>query len=149
MASKEEIIQSLQKAYWRELETVMNYIANSENLDGLQAAEIKESLEQEVTDEIGHAQQLAARIKELGGAVPCSYHFQAGQASLQTPEDTTNVQAIVQGVIDAENEAINGYKQIAQMAEGEDFVTHDLAVRLMGDEEKHLSEFKGYLKGLR
>ena len=149
MASKEEIIQELKKSYWKEIETVMNYIANSVNLDGVMAAEIKESLEQEVNDEIGHAQQLAARIKELGGYVDCSKDFKAAQDSLQTPQDTTDVKQIVQGVIDAESDAIDQYKKIINITDGEDYVTQDLAVSLMADEEKHLSEFRGYQKRLK
>ncbi len=38
---KEEIIRELSVAYWMELETVMNYIASSTNLDGVRAEEIK------------------------------------------------------------------------------------------------------------
>ncbi len=149
MASKEEIIQALKASYWKEIETVMNYIANSVNLEGVMAAEIKESLEKEVTDEISHAQQVAARIKELGGYVDCSKDFKAEQDSLQTPKDTTDAKAVVEGVIEAENDAIKNYKKVVNMTDGEDFVTQDLAVSLMADEEKHLSEFQGYLKGMK
>ena len=35
------IITELTKAYWMELETVINYLANSINLDGVRAEEIK------------------------------------------------------------------------------------------------------------
>ena len=53
-----------------ELETVMSYIANSINPDGVRAQEIKESLLAEpVQEELGHAQQFGARIKELYGVV--------------------------------------------------------------------------------
>ena len=39
---REEIIALLTKAYWMEIETVMSYIANSVNPDGLRAQEIVE-----------------------------------------------------------------------------------------------------------
>ena len=39
-----EIVAELTRAYWMELETVMNYIANSVHLDGVRAEEIKKSL---------------------------------------------------------------------------------------------------------
>jgi len=70
MAEKQEIVNELTKAYWSELETIMNYIANSVNLDGVRAEEIKKSLTAEVADELLHAQTLAKRIKELHGKVP-------------------------------------------------------------------------------
>ena len=37
---REEIIALLTKAYWMEIETVMNYVANSVNSDGVRAREI-------------------------------------------------------------------------------------------------------------
>ena len=55
-----------------EIETVMNYITNSTNVDGVRAQEIKESLAEDVQEELGHAQQFADRIKELYGVVPGS-----------------------------------------------------------------------------
>ena len=41
--TREEIIEMLTKAYWMEIETVMSYIANSVNPDGVRAQEIIES----------------------------------------------------------------------------------------------------------
>ena len=46
---REEIIRELSVAYWMELETVMNYISSSINLDGVRAEEIKKSLAADVT----------------------------------------------------------------------------------------------------
>ena len=82
---REEVIDLLKKAYWMEIETVMSYIANSVNPDGVRAQEIKESLEQDIQEELGHAQQYAQRIKELYGVVPGSEEFDAEQSYLQPP----------------------------------------------------------------
>jgi bacterioferritin len=71
-ADREQIVELLKKAYFMELETVMSYIANSVNPDGLLAREIAESLEEDIQEELSHAQQFATRIKELYGVVPGS-----------------------------------------------------------------------------
>ncbi len=81
MASNEEVIEMLKTAYSMELETVMNYLANSINLDGVRAEEIKKSLAADITEELGHATQLGHRIKQLGGMVPGSMVGEAGQSS--------------------------------------------------------------------
>src|SRR5690242_2661891 len=60
--SREKVIDLLCKAYWMEVETVMSYIAASVNLDGVRAQEVKESLAEDVEEELGHAKQFAARI---------------------------------------------------------------------------------------
>ena len=43
-AKRDEIVGLLTKAYWMEIETVMNYITNSVNPDGLRAREISDYL---------------------------------------------------------------------------------------------------------
>jgi bacterioferritin len=84
-----------------EIETVMSYIANSTNPDGCGAQEIIEALEQDVQEELGHAQQFARRIHELHRAVPGSHAFEAEQSYLQPPEDNTDIVSIIRGVIEA------------------------------------------------
>ena len=70
-----EILELLEKAYWMEIESVMSYIANSTNPDGVRAQEIREALEEDIQEELGHAQRFAQRIKELYGVVPGSTDF--------------------------------------------------------------------------
>ena len=45
---RDEIVRLLKKAYWMEIETVMSYIANSVNPDGVRAQEIIESLKTDI-----------------------------------------------------------------------------------------------------
>ena len=98
--ANEQIIAELIRSYWMEMETVQNYLANSQNLDGVRAEEIKKSLAADVTDELGHAQQIAGRIRVLGGTVPGSMQFKAAQKTLQPPAESTDVVAVIKGVID-------------------------------------------------
>jgi len=141
-----QIIEELRTAYRMELETVMNYIANSTNLDGVRAEEIKKSLAADITAELGHAQTLARRIKTLGGQVPGSLALKWDQRSLQPPADQTDVVTVIRGVIEAEEGAVQQYTKIIKMCEGVDYVTQDVVIGLMGDEEEHRREFVGFLK---
>ena len=146
MASKKVIIDNLITSYWMEIETVMNYISNSINLDGVRAEEIKKSLAIDITEEMTHAQRLAKRIKEVGGIVPSSMEFKAAQKALQTKKDTTDVISVIEGVIEAENGAIAQYNKLIKMCDGSDYVTQDLCIQLLGMEESHKIEFQGFLK---
>ena len=67
-SSPEEVIVMLRTAYCMELETVMNYMANSINLDGVRAEEIKKSLAADIQEEVGHAQQLGAPHQTTRGS---------------------------------------------------------------------------------
>ena len=143
---RNEIVSMLTRAYWMEIETVMSYIANSHNLDGVRAEEIKKSLGQDITDEIGHAQLFGKRIKELYGKVPGSFEFKAEQKLLQPPADNTDVVSVIKGVIDAEQGAIDHYTNIIRACQEVDYVTADMVTKILADEEGHLREFEGFLK---
>ncbi|MDZ4818946.1 MAG: ferritin-like domain-containing protein [Planctomycetota bacterium] len=143
--SNEEVIEMLKASYNMELETVLNYIANSTNPDGVRAEEIKKSLAADIIEELGHAQQLANRIKQLGGFVEGSAALKFG-SQVQPSKTTTDVQAVIKAVIAAEETACAQYKKIIKAVEGEDYVTQDMCVRLLADEEGHLILFKGFLK---
>ena len=145
-AQREELIGLLQKAYWMEIETVMSYISNSINPDGVRAQEIVESLQQDIQEELGHAQQFASRIKELYGVVPGSLDFTAEQSYLQPPEHQTDIVHVIKGVIEAETGAIEHYNRIIEFTDGVDFVTQDMVIGILHDEEGHRRLFEGYLR---
>lgn len=144
--TRKTILDALTKAYWMEIETTINYIANSINLDGVRAEEIKKSLDADINVEIGHAQALGRRIHELGGRLEGSDAFQANQKTLQPPRKSTDVKAVIRGVIDAENAAIRQYDDTIRLCEGVDYVSQELCIRLLGEEESHRREFQGFLK---
>lgn len=143
---REQLIDMLKKAYWMEIETVMSYIANSVNPDGVRAQEIVESLEEDIQEELGHAQQFATRIKELWGVVPGSLEFDAEQSFLQPPEQQTDIVHVVKGVIEAEKGAIDFYNRIIEFCDDFDLVTQDMVIAILRDEEGHLRLFEGFLR---
>jgi bacterioferritin len=145
-AKREEIIGLLTKAYWMEIETVMSYLANSVNPDGVRAQEIIESLREDIQEELGHAQQYAGRIKELYGVVPGSLDFKAEQSYLQPPEQQTDIVHVIRGVIEAEAGAIEHYNRIIEACDGVDWVTQDMVIEILHDEEGHKRLFEGFLR---
>ena len=145
-SEREEILKMLEKAYWMEIETVMSYISNSINPDGVRAQEIIESLNADIQEELGHAQQFAKRIKELYGVVPGSMDFTAEQSYLQPPEHQTDVVHVIRGVIKAETGAIEHYTRIIDETEGIDHVTQDMVITILKDEQGHRRLFEGFLR---
>ncbi len=143
---RDEVIELLTKAYWMEIETVMSYLSAAVNLDGVRAQEIKESLNGEVEDELGHARQFADRIKELYGVVPGSGDFAAEQSFLQPPEHQTDVVHVIRGVIKAETGAIEHYTRIVEETDGIDPVTQDMVIAILRDEQGHRRLFEGFLR---
>ncbi len=145
-AQRDELIEMLKTAYFMEIETVMSYIANSVNPDGVRAQEIIESLREDIQEELGHAQQFAQRIKDLYGVVPGSLDFTAEQSYLQPPESQTDIVSIIRGVIEAETGAIEHYNRIIEFCDGKDLVTQDMVIAILRDEEGHKRLFEGFLR---
>lgn len=143
--TNQQLVGLLQKAYTMELETVCNYLAHSVDLDGVRAEEIKKSLADDVTEELGHARLLANRLKQIGGRVPTSMGLDFDQSALQANGDTTDVRSVIEGVLEAEHAAIDHYRAIFEATDGNDPVTQDLAVRILADEEAHRTQFEGFL----
>lgn len=145
-ADREQLLQLLTKAYWMEIETVMSYLANSINPDGVRAQEIIESLEEDVQEELGHARQFGERIKELYGVVPGSLDFSAEQNFLQPPQQQTDIVHVIKGVIAAETSAIDHYNGIIEFCDDKDLVTQDMVIQILRDEEQHRRLFEGFLR---
>ncbi len=143
---RDELVGMLIKGYWMEIETVMSYITNSINPDGIRAQEIIESLTKDIQEELGHAIQFATRIKELYGVVPGSLDFQAEQSYLQPPDHQTDIVHVIRGVIEAETGAIEHYNRVIEFTEGVDPVTNDMVIAILRDEEGHRRLFEGYLR---
>jgi bacterioferritin len=143
---REAIVELLKTAYFMELETVMNYVTNSINPDGVRAQEVKENIEEDIQEELAHAQQFARRIKELYGVVPGSLDFKASQTTQQPPEDQIDVVHVIKGVIDAEDGAIQHYTRMVEETDGVDPVTQDMVIEILHDEQGHRRLFEGFLR---
>src|SRR3954469_13221202 len=142
---REQLVEMLTRAYWMEIETVMSYISNSINPDGVRAQEIIESLNTDIEEELGHAREFGARIKELYGVVPGSLDFKAEQSYLQPPEEQTDIVHVIKGVIEAESGAIEHYNAIIEYTDDKDPVTNDMVIAILRDEEGHRRLFEGFL----
>jgi bacterioferritin len=145
-AVREQIVELLKQAYFAELETVINYVTNSTNPDGIRAQEIKRSLEEDIEEELGHARLFAKRIKELYGVVPSSTDFVAQQPFLAPADRQTDIVHVIRGVIAAETSAIELYNKIVDLTEDSDPVTNDMVIAILADEEGHRRLFEGFLR---
>jgi bacterioferritin len=144
--ANQEILDQLATAYAMELETVQNYIAASVNPDGVRSDVIKKALAADVATELMHAQQIAARIKTIGGVVPGSLALARNQNALQPPKDSTDLISVIRGVIAAEEAAIAHYNKLIKTCDGVDYVTQDMVIGILAGEEDHRREFIGFLK---
>ena len=143
---REQIIELLEKAYWMEIETVMSYIANSVNPDGVRAGDQRVAAAGHPGGARARAAVRGPRIKELYGVVPGSLEFSGEQTYLQPPEHQTDIVHVIKGVIEAEKGAIEHYNRIVEETDQVDPVTNDMVIAILRDEEGHRRLFEGFLR---
>jgi bacterioferritin len=56
------------------------------------------------------------------------------------------VEGVIRGVLEAEEGAIAHYRALIEESEGVDWVTQDLAISILGDEEAHRRVFESFLR---
>lgn len=62
----------------------------------------------------------------------------------------TDGEVVIEGVLDAEEDAISTYRDLVDAAAAaDDPVTEDLAIEILADEETHRAEFRGFQKEYR
>lgn len=136
MDQAREIVTRLKKSYAMELESLENYLANSIHLDGPGADEVKKALENAVASELRHARRLAGRIKILDGCVPGSLELPRDQNYLQPPIDSRDSVAVIRGALTATDTAIAHYQAAIRITDGLDYVTQDLLIELLAEEQE-------------
>jgi len=141
-----QIIELLKAAYIAELQTVEDYLANSVWLDGAGARRVAESLDVYIAQELAHAKKIAIRLKELGVRSPDSFRKEAQR--ILPLHDETDPLIAVEGVLEAERDAIIRYEKLIEVCEGKDFTTQDLIIEILADEERHRKVFERFLNML-
>jgi len=109
MASQ-ELISLLNKQLNREVTTFLRYMLQAAAIKGAEYEVVREMYNNEVTDEVGHAQYLANQIVMLGGKVQLAPDL--------TPPPADVVQMLKRDSVEEANDVKN-YTQLASMAEKE------------------------------
>jgi len=138
--TKKEFIKGLNEDLAAEWGTIIRYTYQAGNCFGLIGAELREILQREVQDELGHASFLTDIIVDLGGNPTTK------------PKDfdkEDNIKAMLELDLKMERNDVKNYKKRAQQAE--DLGEVELKVKLeemAADEAGHAREIRRLLKGL-
>ena len=148
MDKARDVVSGLKKSYAMELESVQNYLANSIHLEGPAADKVKKVLENAASNELQHARRLAMRIKILGDRVPGSLELPRDQNYLQPPIDNRDSVTVIRGALTATDAAIAHYQIMIQITEDFDFVTQDLLIELLAEEQEQRDSLNQLLAGI-
>jgi bacterioferritin len=134
----EEVIALLNRAYADEWLAYYQYFIESKVVKGIMKDAAIAELNQHAADELRHATMVANRIIQLGGAPllhPKDWLTQANCA-YEAPENP-DVFKVLEQAINGERCAIGVYSKLAQMTNGKDIVTYNLASSILADEVMH------------
>lgn len=131
-----------------ELTTYYYYTILRVNLIGLEGEGLKEIAEDARIEDRNHFEALVPRIYELGGKLPDSmveFHDISACPPASLPADPTDIKAMIEVLLKAEQCAVRGYTQVCNMTFGKDHRTYDLSLAILHEEIEHEAWFSEYL----
>ena len=139
MVSK-ELLEMLNKGIARELQVSIQYMWQHVMAKGIEGAVVENTFRQIAIAEMKHAEILAERLVFLDG-VPT--------LNPDTVHIGHTLDAMLKENVQAEEEAIDLYKQAIQLASKEgDYTTRRMLEEILSNEEEHLDKFSTLLVGM-
>ena len=138
--SKEDLFRGLNEDLAAELGTVIRYTYQSSKAVGFVGAELREILEGEIADELGHAAFLMDVIADLGGE----------PTTTPRPFDKPDgLKAMLELDLEMEKQDVEHYRAHAAIAEDLGLVELQMKLEEMAaDEAGHARELRRLVKGL-
>ncbi len=144
----DQLLELLVKNAAAELITYYYYTVLRVNLIGLEGENLKEIAEDARIEDRNHFEALVPRIYELGGEIPNDmkeFHDISGCPPAKLPEDSKDVEDILEVLVEAERCAVRQYTNVCNMTAGKDHRTYDLAKAILHEEVQHESWFAEFL----
>ena len=125
-----KVVAALNVAVKNELTAVHQYLVHAHLLDDWGFVKRSKSYQEEVNEERGHADQLIQRILLLGG--------EPNVQEIGEVLKGNSLESVIRNDLKIEMDGIAHYrKAIAIAEEADDYVTRDLLIHILEDEEGH------------
>jgi bacterioferritin len=146
-ADREKVIQLLNEALATEIVCVLRYKRHYFMAQGIHADPIASEFLQHANEEQGHADQIAGRITQLGGAPNFSPDGLLMRSHSEYVEGTTLVEMIKEDLI-AERVAIDSYTEMIHFIGDDDITTRRMLEGILAVEEEHADDLSSFLKDI-
>ena len=117
---------------------------------GIDGEGIKGIIEDARLEDLSHFESCIERIFQLGGSLPDdaqAFTKMSGCEFLQLPPKKTDINAILEKCLKAEQGAIVNWNKVCNMTYGKDPVTYDIAKDILMEEIEHESWFLELIYG--
>ena len=143
-ADRETVIKLLNEALATEIVCVLRYRRHYFMAQGIHSDPIAQEFLQHANDEQGHADQIAARIIQLGGAPNFSPDGILSRSHSEYVEGVTLVDMIKEDLI-AERVAIDTYTEMIHYVGEKDITTRRMLESILAVEEEHADDMASFL----
>ena len=143
-ANRETVIKLLNEALATEIVCVLRYKRHHFMAQGIHAEPIAQEFLQHANEEQGHADQIAGRIVQLGGAPNFSPEGMLTRSHSEYVEGTTLIDMIKEDLV-AERVAIDSYTEMIRYIGENDITTRRMLEGILGVEEEHADDLASFL----
>lgn len=141
---RQDIITLLNDSLATEWVCVLRYRRHHFTAAGLASPKIAEEFLVHANEEMGHADRLARRIVQLGGAPDFSPATLLAR-SHAAYDDSLSLKDMIRANLVAERVAIEAYSQLVTLIGDKDISTRRLLEDILADEQQHADELKDWL----
>jgi bacterioferritin len=143
-ADRETIVKLLNEALATEIVCVLRYKRHYFMAQGIHADPIAAEFLTHANEEQGHADQIAGRIIQLGGAPNFSPEGILSRSHSEYVEGTTLVDMIKEDLV-AERVAIDSYNEMIRYVGDKDVTTRRMLETILAVEEEHADDLASFL----
>lgn len=145
-----KLIGMLNGALSEEWLAYYQYWIGAKVMEGPMRSEIEPELLLHANQELNHAVLLVGRIIQLGGTPilhPADW-FKASKCDYESPTDPY-VEVVLNQNLHGERCAIKRYKEIADLTNGKDHATHQMATTILAEELEHEQDIEDWITDLK
>ena len=147
-ADRETVIKILNEALATEIVCVLRYKRHYFMANGIHADSVAAEFLEHANDEQGHADQIAARIVQLGGEPNFSPEGLLMRSHAEYVEGTTLIEMIKEDLV-AERIAIDSYRDMIQYLGNDDPTSRRMLEGILAVEEEHADDLVSLLGELK
>ena len=147
-ADRDVVLKLLNEALATEIICTLRYKRHHYMAKGIHAESVAAEFLQHAQEESQHADQLAERITQLGGAPDFSPDGLASRSHAEYVEGGSLEEMIKEDLV-AERIAIDSYRGFIQYLADQDPTTRRMLESILAVEEQHADELAGLLQGMR
>jgi bacterioferritin len=146
-ADRETVIKLLNEALATELVCVLRYKRHHFMAAGINADSVATEFSEHATEEQAHADQLAARIVQLGGEPNFAPDGLAARSHAEYVEGGSLGEMIREDLV-AERVAIDSYREMINYIGADDSTTRRMLEEILAKEEEHAEDLVTLLAGM-